>query len=78
MRTVVLAGLLTLLMTVGSAQAATRLAHTPGFNGSVHAVSEPDAAGVRYVGGEFTMADQWDTGGGAALGAASGVVLTCR
>ena len=74
MRTVILAGLLTLLMTVGSAQAATRLAHTPGFNGSVHAISEPDTAGVRYVGGEFTMADPWDTGGGAALGTASGAV----
>ena len=50
---------------VASAQATTRIAIAPGFNGSVNAISEPDANGTRYLGGDFTAFDAWNTGGGA-------------
>jgi hypothetical protein len=47
---------------------ATQISQLPGPNGTVNTISEPDSNGVRYIGGDFTMFNLWDTGGGAAFG----------
>lgn len=53
----------------------TRTLVRPGFNSSVSTISEPDANGVRYVGGSFTSVDAFDTGG---LGVVDSVAGTAR
>ena len=62
------------LVHTANAQATTRISILPGLNGPVNAISEPDANGTRYLGGDFTALDVWDTGGGALTNATSGTV----
>ena len=62
------------LVHTANAQATTRISILPGFNESVHVISEPDANGTRYLGGNFTAFDAWDTGGGALTNTTSGTV----
>jgi hypothetical protein len=47
------------------ARATDRISVLPGFNGTVRAISQPDAKGTRYIGGDFTAFNAWDTGGSA-------------
>lgn len=56
------------------AQAANQLTQQVGFNGRAWTVTQPDPAGVRYIGGEFTSFNAWNTGKGAWVDPASGVV----
>lgn len=56
------------------ATAANRISVVAGANGTVRAISEPDANGVRYLGGDFTAFDQWSTGGGALVSATTAKV----
>ena len=65
-----------LLSFASAAQATVRISVAPGLNGPVHAISEPDSNGTRYLGGQFTAFDAWGTGGGALVGASSGDVNT--
>ncbi len=51
-----------------------RLTTLPGFNGRVSAISEPDASGTRYVGGNFTAWNAYDLGGSADVDATLGAV----
>ena len=60
----------------GSALGATQISQLPGPTGSVNAISEPDSNGVRYIGGDFTMFNVWDTGSGAAFTAGSSIPNT--
>lgn len=74
MALLVIAALLTVLAVAHGASAANRIQVVPGANATVRAISQPDADGTRYLGGDFTAFDQWGTGGGALIGAASGRV----
>ena len=47
---------------------------SPGFNGSVSAITEPDSNGVRYLGGAFTAFDALDTGARALVDLTTGAV----
>jgi hypothetical protein len=47
--------------------AQNRIEKTGGFDGPVNAISEPDAYGTRYIGGDFTAYGKWNTGGGAVV-----------
>lgn len=65
------------LAAAGTAAAASQQRISPmgGVNGSVEVISQPDAAGTRYLAGTFTRANPWDTGRGVALGTGTGRVL---
>ncbi len=58
----------------GTSTAQAALSYVPGANSSVYAISEPDSSGTRYVGGNFSAFNQWDTGGGAIVDATTAVV----
>ena len=51
-----------------------RISVIPGSNGVVHAISEPDSQGTRYLGGGFTAFDSWGTGGGGLVDNQTGLV----
>ena len=53
---------------------ADRISRLAGPNGTVRTISEPAADGTRYIGGDFTAFDQWDTGYGALTSPTSGKV----
>ncbi len=72
--TAVVASGVVLLMFASVAQAIDRISVLPGFNAPVNAISEPDSNGTRYLGGNFTAFNPWDTGNGALVGASSGDV----
>ncbi len=71
---IVIASVVAVLSFASVAQATNRISVLPGFNGPVNAISEPDSNGTRYLGGNFTLFQPWDTGGGALVGASSGAV----
>jgi len=50
-----------------SAAVANRIVKQNGFNGEVKSISEPDANGTRYVGGQFSAFNAWDTGPGTVV-----------
>ena len=56
------------------AQATNRITQQVGFNGRAWTVTPPDSAGVRYIGGEFTSFNAWNTGKGAWVDPATGAV----
>ncbi len=72
--TAVIASVVVLLSFASAAQAIERISVLPGFNGPVNAISEPDSNGTRYLGGDFTLFQPWDTGGGALTSNTSGAV----
>ena len=65
------------LAAAGTATAASeqRISPMGGVNGSVAVISQPDAAGTRYIAGTFSRANPWDTGRGVAVGVGTGRVL---
>ncbi len=56
------------------AMAVDRISQRPGFNARAWTLTQPDANGVRYVGGDFTSYNAWNTGNVAALSTATGQV----
>ena len=60
-----------LLFFTSEGTAENRINKTGGFNGPINAISEPDANGTRYVGGDFTAYGKWETGGSAVVGSFS-------
>ena len=63
-----------LLVVAGQALAVDRISQMPGFNARAWTVTQPDANGVRYVGGDFTSYKAWQTGNGVAVDASTGAV----
>jgi len=63
-------------MIAPQASAAQRVKVTPGFNGTVNAISEPDSNGIRYIGGAFTAYNALDTGTGAVADTTSAAIQT--
>lgn len=57
----------TAVITAPEAQAANRITQQTGFNARAWTVTQPDANGTRYVGGDFTSFQAWDTGGSARV-----------
>ncbi len=70
----VIASVVALLSFASVAQATERISLLNGFDHQVNAISEPDSNGTRYLGGEFTSFQPWDTGSGALIEASSGDV----
>ena len=64
------------VMIAPQASAAQRVEVTPGFNGTVNAISEPDSNGIRYIGGGFTAYNALDTGSGAVTDSTSAAIQT--
>ncbi len=58
----VIASIVVLLSFASVAQAIDRISVIPGFNDTVNAISQPDSNGTRYLGGNFTLFQPWDTG----------------
>lgn len=56
------------------AMAVDRISRQSGFNARAWTLTPPDANGVRYVGGDFTSYNAWDTGNIAALSTSTGQV----
>ncbi len=56
------------------ASAVDRIQKQTGFNARAWSVTSPDAQGIRYVGGDFTSYQAWNTGQGAAVDATTGEV----
>jgi hypothetical protein len=67
-------GLIVTLAATDVARAIERIKRAEGFNGAVHAISEPDASGTRYLGGEFTDFAPWNTGHGALTDPITGAI----
>ena len=62
--------------TIGAApaQAVQRIDKQTGFNGRAWSVTSPDSQGIRYVGGDFTSYQAWNTGQAAVVDATTGEV----
>ncbi len=56
------------------ANAENRIQKQTGFNARSWSVTSPDSEGTRYVGGDFTSYQAWNTGSGAAIDATTGDV----
>lgn len=67
-------GVVAPVVTAPSASATTRLTQQPGFSARAWTVTSPDSTGTRYVGGDFTSYQAWETGFGAAVDPTSGEV----
>ncbi len=57
-----------------SAVAADRITRDSGFNARAWSITEPDSAGTRYVGGDFTSFRPWNTGAGVSVTGSTGQV----
>ncbi len=62
------------LVAAAPAVAVDRITRQAGFNARAWTLTQPDANGVRYVGGDFTSYKAWDTGNIAALSTTTGDV----
>jgi outer membrane protein OmpA-like peptidoglycan-associated protein len=60
--------------TATPAHAANQIQKQAGFNARSWSVTSPDSQGIRYVGGEFTSYQAWNTGSGAAVSPTTGEV----
>lgn len=60
--------------TAAPAHAANQIQKQTGFNARSWSVTSPDSQGIRYVGGEFTSYQAWNTGSGAAVNPTTGEV----
>ena len=56
------------------AQATTQLSQQVGFNARAWTLTQPDDSGIRYIGGDFTSFNAWNTGKGAWTDPATGDV----
>lgn len=56
------------------AQAVERISKQTGFNARAWSVTSPDAQGIRYVGGDFTSYQAWDTGQAGLVNTTTGEV----
>ena len=61
-------------MTAAPAQAVQRITKQTGFNGRAWSVTSADSQGVRYIGGDFTSYQAWNTGQAAVVDATTGEV----
>lgn len=64
----------TSVATAPEAQATNRISQQTGFNARAWTVTQPDANGIRYVGGDFTSYQAWDTGRAARVQLSDGSV----
>lgn len=62
------------VVTATPAQAVERISKQSGFNARAWSVTSPDAQGNRYVGGDFTSYQAWDTGQAGLVDATTGAV----
>lgn len=60
--------------TADPANAVDRIQKQTGFNARSWSVTSPDSQGIRYVGGDFTSYQAWNTGSGAAVNPTTGEV----
>ena len=60
--------------TAPAAHAVDRITQQSGFNARAWTVTTPDEEGTRYVGGDFTSYEAWNTGIGAGVDATTGAV----
>lgn len=56
--------------------AAPLISKMTGFNGRVWTITEPDSNGIRYLGGDFSSYNAWQTGNGAWVNKTTGDVET--
>lgn len=56
------------------ASAANQIQKQTGFNARAWSVTSPDSQGIRYIGGDFTSYQAWDTGSAAAVSLSTGEV----
>lgn len=59
---------------IAPASADNQIQKQTGFNARAWTVTSPDSQGIRYIGGDFTSYQAWDTGSGAAVSASTGEV----
>ena len=64
----------TSLSAASPAQAVQRITKQTGFNGRAWSVTSADSQGIRYVGGDFTSYQAWNTGQAAVVDATTGEV----
>lgn len=57
-----------------AANAVERITKQTGFNARAFSVTTPDSTGTRYIGGDFTSYQAWETGFGVAVGATDATV----
>jgi len=62
------------LLAAAPAMAVDRISQQTGFNARAWTLTQPDANGVRYVGGDFTSYKAWNTGNIAAISTSTGQV----
>jgi outer membrane protein OmpA-like peptidoglycan-associated protein len=62
------------VVTATPAQAVERISKQTGFNARSWSVTSPDAQGNRYVGGDFTSYQAWDTGQAGLVDTTTGAV----
>ena len=62
------------VVTASPAQAVDRIVKQTGFNGRAWSVTSPDSQGIRYVGGDFTSYQAWDTGHAGLVDTTTGAV----
>ena len=63
-----------ILVATAPAMAVDRISRQTGFNARSWTLTQPDANGIRYVGGDFTSYKAWGTGNIAALSTTTGEV----
>ncbi len=68
------AALVALVAVSAQASAVDRISKTPGFNARSWTLTQPDANGVRYVGGDFSSYNAWNTGVAAVVDTTTGEV----
>lgn len=68
------AALIALVAVSAQASAVDRISKTPGFNARSWTLTQPDANGVRYVGGDFSSYNAWNTGVAAVVDTTTGEV----
>lgn len=62
------------LVAAAPALAVDRIDRLAGFNARAWTITQPDANGTRYVGGDFTSFSPWNTGKGVAVAGSTGQV----
>lgn len=68
------AALVALVAVSAQASAVDRISKTPGFNARSWTLTQSDANGVRYVGGDFSSYNAWNTGVAAVVDTTTGEV----
>ena len=68
------ASVLTGIVAAPPAAAVNQISKMSGFNARAWTVTQPDANGIRYIGGDFTSFQAWQTGKAARVSASTGEV----